>query len=199
MQKVQKFNIKIKANPMFPYYMQHRMDDTKLEEWEKKRGRVIEREDVNKEDFVRADFHTFQNGNGYFIPTTHVHGALINAGKFMKSKVGNSKKSMSNIVAGMFFVMGKGKNPEELPIKQDWEVDKRSAVNRNIKGRIVSIRPKWKDWDTEFELVVNNDTITKETIKELLTYAGDYVGIGSYRPEHNGQFGRFEIEEFEKI
>lgn len=198
---MQKFHVKIKANPVFPYYMQHRMDDTKLDVWEKKRGKIIERDDVSKEDAVRAEFHTYINAKGkYYMPASHIMGSLINGGKQIKSKVGNARRSMANIVAGMFFVRStNGGEPEELPLGQRYEIDKRSAVNHNVKGRVITIRPKWKDWSTEFHLLVDNDTITVETIKDIIEAAGSNIGTGSYRPEHKGPFGRFIIEEFEKI
>jgi hypothetical protein len=192
---MKQYKVKIKANPAYPFYMQHRMDDVSLEAWEKKRGKIIERSDISKEDQVRAEFHAYISADGkFYIPAEHIRGSLIIAGHYMKAKVGNVRKNMSNIVAGMFYV-----SPDELPLKQDYLIDKRSAVNRNVKGRIISIRPKWKDWETEFILEIDNDTITPETIRELITIAGNYVGIGSFRPDHKGQFGRFIIESFEEI
>lgn len=175
-------------------YMQHRMDDQKLEDWEKNRGRIIERDDVAQEDYKRALFHAYLDEKGVpYIPCEHIRGSMINAGSYVKSKVGNSRKSMKNIVAGMFFVI-----PERIMLPSEFEIDKRSAVNKNIKARVISIRPKWNQWSAEFELHIDNDTITKETAKTILEYAGQYVGIGSFRPECNGMFGRFEIKSFVK-
>lgn len=173
-------------------YMQHRMDDQKLEEWEKKRGRIIERDDVAKEDLVRAEFHMYRDEEtkSPYIPAEQIRGSLINAGAFMKSKVGNAKKSMKNVVAGMFYVF-----PEKIMLTENWVVDKRSAVNKNIKARVICIRPKWKQWQVEFELHVDNDTITEQTVRELLDYAGNYCGVGSFRPTNNGMFGRFDVKE----
>ena len=176
-------------------YMQHRMDDTKLEDWEKNRKLIIERDDINKNDLVRAQYHMFLGSKGEpYIPSEHIRGSLINAGSFMKSKVGNSRKSMKNIVAGMFFV-----DPIEIPLKGKWVIDKRSAVNKNIKARIIVIRPKWEKWSAEFELHVDNDTITDDTVKQLLEYAGQYCGIGSFRPTNNGMYGRFLVQKFVEV
>lgn len=189
---MKKYEVKIEG--VTPY-MQHRMDDQKLEEWEKNRSKIIERDDVAKEDLIRAEFHAFRNSkNELFMPAEHIRGSMINAGAMVKSKVGNARKSMKNIVAGMFFVM-----PEELPLPQNFEIDKRSAVNRNIKGRIICIRPRWNDWSTKFELHVDNNTITDETVKEILVNAGQYIGVGSFRPQNNGMFGRFSLKSFKKI
>lgn len=183
---MKKYKIEIKG--VTPY-MQHRMDDTKLEEWEKRRGRIIEREDVNKEDMVRALFHMYLDENNKpYIPAEHIRASMINAGAFIKSKVGNSRKSMKNIVAGMFFV-----SPEKIMLNDDWVVDKRSAVNKNVKARVITIRPKWDEWSVSFTLLVDNDTITDDMVKDIVEYAGRYCGIGSFRPTNNGMFGRFEL------
>jgi len=48
---------------------------------------------------------------------------------------------MKNIVAAMFMI-----SEEKLRLPKDYVIDKRSAVNRNIKARVISIRPKWEKW-----------------------------------------------------
>lgn len=170
-------------------YMQHRMDDQKLEQWEKNRKLIIDRPEVAQEDAVRAEYHCYRNSEGKcFIPSEHFRGAMIMAGAMVKSKVGNSRKSMKNVVAGMFFV-----TPDEITLPDYDQIDKRSAVNRNIKARVVTIRPKWSTWTVNFQLLVDNDTITKETIVEILENAGNSIGIGSFRPTNNGMFGRFKV------
>jgi hypothetical protein len=175
-------------------YMQHRMDDLKLEEWEKNRKFIIERDDIAKEDLDRATFHAYTDEKGCYMPAEHIRGSLINAGGMVKAKVGNSKRSMKNIVAGMFFIY-----PEKIRLPKDFSIDKRSAVNHAVKARIISIRPRWEKWTAKFELHVDNDTITDSTIKEIMINAGQYIGIGSFRPEHKGMFGRFKINTFKKI
>ena len=170
-------------------YMQHRMDDVALELNEKNRQFIVENKNVNEEDFKKALARSYFDDKGYYIPAEHMQGALINAGSFLKSKVGNAKKSMKNIVAAMFSL----KEPK-LYLPDTFTIDKRSAVNKAIKGRVITVRPKWEQWDATFTLRVDNDTITKETITELVTAAGNYVGIGSFRPTNNGMFGRFSVK-----
>ena len=189
---MKKFKVKIKfVTP----YMQHRMDDIKLEEWEKKRGAIIENGDVAKEDAVRAEYHCYRNDKGKcYIPSEHFRGALIIAGTYVKGKVGAQTKSMKSTVAAMFFV-----EPDQIIVSDYNEIDKRSAWNHHAKARIIVIRPKWIKLSVSFTLLVDNDTITNETIKAILEYAGRYVGIGSFRPTKNGSFGRFEIASFKEI
>lgn len=188
---MKKYKVSIKG--VTPY-MQHRMDDTSLAVWEKQRGAIIERKEVSQEDAMRAEYHCYRKDGKCYLPADHLKGAMINAGGFVKAKVGNSRKSMKNIVAAMFFV-----SPEELVLPDYDGIDKRSAVNRNVKARVIVLRPKWTNWKIDFTLSVDNDTITQETIEEILKYAGSYVGIGSFRPTNNGQFGRFEVEKIKEL
>jgi hypothetical protein len=180
------YQVRIKA---ITPYMQHRMDDKSLAEWEKTRGPIIERDGLAKDDLTRAEFHCYRDEQGNcYMPTEQIRQALIAGGTYMKSKVGASSKSMKYIVASSFMI------PEEGILLPNFDkIDKRSAVNRNVKARIIVIRPKWSTFDVHFRLDVREDSITEETIKQLFYYAGSHVGIGSYRPANTGLFGQFEL------
>jgi hypothetical protein len=187
---MQKFSVKIEG--VTPY-MQHRMDDVKLDEWEKTHNLVVTTPDVAKEDAVRAEYHCYRNGNGCYIPADHIRGAMIAAGTYVKSKVGAQTKSMKSVVAGMMFVEN-----EHIDIPNYDTIDKRSAVNKNVKARVITVRPKWNaGWRAEFTLLVDNDTIHADMVKQILEYAGNNVGIGSFRPTNNGMFGRFKVVGFD--
>lgn len=184
---------KVKIESVTPY-MQHRMDDQKLEDWEKNRKHIIERPEVSHADLVRAEFHAYRNSEGKcYIPSEQLRIAFIQGGGYLKSKVGNSKRSMKGVIAAILQI-----SPEEMLLPNFNLIDKRSAVNKNIKGRVMVIRPKWTEWAAEFDMILDNGTITKETIEELITTTGNYVGIGSYRPTNNGYFGRFKLVSLEK-
>lgn len=184
---------KVKIEGITPY-MQHRMDDVKLDVWEKNRKHIIERPDVNIEDVKRAEFHCYRGSNDKcYIPAEQLRIALINGGGYLKSKVGNAKRSMKGVFAAVLRIA-----PEEIELPDYDQIDKRSAVNKNVKARVMVIRPKWSTWAAEFEMIIDNNTITKETLEELITTTGNYVGIGSYRPTNNGYFGRFKLIELNK-
>lgn len=189
---MKKFNVKIES---ITPYMQHRMDDTKLEEWEKTHSRVVTRPEVSQADATRAEYHCYRNKDGQcYLPADQLRGAMITAGTYVKAKVGAQTKSMKSIVAGQWMV-----SPAEIIIPDYDEIDKRSAVNKNVKARVITVRPKWSKLETTFQLEVDNDSTTKEMVEQILTYAGNNVGIGSFRPTNNGLFGRFKIVSVKEI
>lgn len=184
---------KVKIEGITPY-MQHRMDDVKLSEWEKNRKQIIERPDANQEDVTKAEFHSYRNKEGnLYLPSEHLRIAFINGGGYLKSKVGTKTKSMKSIIAAVLMI-----TPEQILMPEYDEIDKRSAVNRNVKARVMVVRPKWITWEAEFDMILDNGTMTKEMITELITVTGNYVGIGSYRPTNNGYFGRFKLKTLDK-
>lgn len=186
---------RVKIDGITPY-MQHRMDDLKLDEWEKNRKHIVERPDVNIEDAKRAEFHCYRSitSDKCYIPAEQLRIALIGGGGYLKSKVGAGRtKSMKGVIAAILRV-----SPEEIQLPDYDQIDKRSAVNKNVKARVMVIRPKWSVWQAEFDMVLDNETLTEQMLIELLTTTGNYVGIGSYRPTNNGYFGRFKLNEITK-
>lgn len=184
------FIVKIKG---VTAYMQHRMDDQTLQKWEELRGNIIERDGLNDEPHKRAAFHSFIDPSGnYYIPNDHFKQSFVKGGGYVKAKVGNATRSMKNIVAAMWRI-----KEDKISFRKFDEVDTRSAVNKNNKARVIVHRPKWLEWECKFTLIIDDDKkngITLETIEKIISYAGRYLGVGSYRPEHTGEYGRFELE-----
>jgi len=184
---MQKFNVTVTG---ITPYMQDRMDDQKLEAWEESRGRIIERENLNTPIEKEAFFHSHTTDDGeFFIPCEHFKQCFLNGGKAVKGKMGTATRSMKQVVAGMWFV-----RPFQIPFRKYDRIDRRSIVNSNNKARVMKTRPIWDTWEVSFILEVHNDTLTLATIKSIIDYGGAFVGIGSYRPQHSGEFGRFTAE-----
>jgi hypothetical protein len=191
-------NYKIKVVGVTPY-MQHRMDDAKLESWEKERGAIIERDHLADNKQKLAAYHSYIDSDGnYYIPSEHFKQSFVKGGGFVKGKVGNATKSMKNIVAAMWRI-----KEEKIFLGRMFDtVDSRSAVNKNVKARVMVHRPKWNEWEAEFTLLIDedyNNRLTKETVEKIISYAGRYLGIGSYRPEHTGEYGRFNLVSCEAL
>jgi len=62
-----------------------------------------------------------------------------------------------------------------------------SSVVRNF--------PDIPEWEAAVTFHIFNETITEDVFVEMLTEAGMFVGIGVFRPENGGYYGRFSVEE----
>jgi hypothetical protein len=188
-----KYEITVKS---ITAYMQHRMDDLNLAAWEKSRPMIHERPGVNWEITKEAEFRCYRNSAGKcYIPKVHIKGALIAAGGMYKSKVGGRSRSMAYIIAAMFRI-----TPEEIELPDYDAIDRQSAVNKAIKGRVMVTRPKWTSWEASFTLDTRTDDFTDQQLVDLITTAGNAIGIGSFRiTPSKGEYGQFEIKSFKQL
>ena len=50
------------------------------------------------------------------------------------------------------------------------------------------------NWSGTAEIYVADETISREVFEEHLKVAGQFIGLGMFRPERGGFFGRFAVE-----
>jgi hypothetical protein len=55
-------------------------------------------------------------------------------------------------------------------------------------------RAQYWPWQMALEATYNAAIISEEQIAQLVALAGFHIGIGAWRPEKNGTFGRFTVE-----
>lgn len=79
--------------------------------------------------------------------------------------------------------------------KKDVEPQWLSMSGTGRKGEMGVLRafPHFMSWAGEISFAILDETITKEIFKEFLIEAGNFTGIGQYRPEKGGHLGRFEL------
>ena len=57
----------------------------------------------------------------------------------------------------------------------------------------IRYRPEFVKWSAILPITYNSTQISPEQIINLLNVAGFGVGVGEWRPEKNGQYGRFHV------
>jgi len=155
------------------------------EQWVEKKASEDWEKEALKKLYVDSEGVLYQ-------PSTHLDRALIEAGKKIKVK-GQGKATYSKLFGSMVSV-------EEFEIvhkKQKYEIYKSLVVIPSTKGRIMRYRPMLKEWVLEFHIEAE-DEIPADVIKEALEIAGKYVGIGDWRPEKKGKFGKFQVTQFKE-
>lgn len=120
-------------------------------------------------------------------PATHLERALMEAGKKVKVK-GQGKATYSKLFGSMIEVV-----EFEIPhLITAYDIHKSLVVVPATKGRIMRYRPRFPEWELKFHISYEEE-IPAEAIKESLELAGKYVGIGDWRPEKKGKFGKFQV------
>jgi hypothetical protein len=57
----------------------------------------------------------------------------------------------------------------------------------------IRYRAEFPKWSVTLDIVFNSRVLSAEQIINMLNTAGFAVGVGDYRPERNGAFGRFHV------
>ncbi len=150
----------------------------------KKRAGAVKDQDI-EEKF-------YKDGRGrIYTPSTYLRGMLVEAGKNFKIQ-GKGKSTYSKIIGSSVNI-----HPDAIVHeKQKWDTFTISAVNPMTHGRMMVHRPKMDEWELVFEVMFNSEDIPVEVMKNILDYGGQYVGIGDWRPQKKGQFGKFIVTEF---
>lgn len=58
--------------------------------------------------------------------------------------------------------------------------------------RVPRYFPHIPKWAGELSITVFDETIPKDLVEETVDYAGIFIGVGQFRPENQGSFGRFQ-------
>lgn len=134
-----------------------------------------------------AEKKTYRTEKGkLFLPGKHFKASMVKAATDFKMK---GHKSYKDYVKSGVFV-----ETEEIILdQQDYEIHAEPVVIQ--RARVMSWRPKFKEWSCTFIIEIGDDMIDPTTLKEILEAAGKWKGVGDYRPE----YGRFDIKEFKKI
>jgi len=127
-----------------------------------------------------------------YVPGVNIFSCLISAGRFHKAGKNKLTTQKTSLVPA-------GLEVEELVCSlgtKTWEVDSRSVVIPSTGGRIMCHRPRVDDWKLTFTLIVDHDMFDRKLVQDLLDTAGKKVGLGDYRPERKGPFGKFSVVHF---
>lgn len=140
--------------------------------------------ETTKENSVENALYVLPDGKTYQ-PAESIRQALIEAGKAFKKGRANLSKTFAS------FCMV---SPEAIIIKEKWTTDRRAVVIPSTKGRVMRNRPRFDEWNLKFQItILDDDEINEKTLHDALDYAGHYIGIGDYRPQKKGMYGRFIV------
>ncbi len=118
-------------------------------------------------------------------PSAHIERSMQKAATNFKI-LGKRGKTYMDLIKSSCYIA-----PDAIPhIIQDYTIDRRSVIIQ--RARIMRERPILKEWELAFDIIIMDKQLKQETVKEILDYAGAFVGIGDYRPK----FGRFMVVSF---
>lgn len=97
---------------------------------------------------------------------------------------------------GAFFVNGtyvEREGQEMVPLSYGEMVEREDVVRLAGKTADLRYRPEFRNWSVRLEATVFPNALSVEEFLTLLALAGEHVGVGDWRPQRRGTFGRFRI------
>jgi hypothetical protein len=142
------------------------------------------------EEEAAAKVYKLDSGELY-LPAIAFRSSLL--GGCIGRKIGK-RAAKTYVSAGVFSVQTEcilTDPPTNKPITEYHINTMRAVVQRN---GVLRSRPEITEWQVDVQLEIDRDFLTPETVLELFNLAGKLVGIGDYRPEKTGPYGRYTVE-----
>jgi hypothetical protein len=141
----------------------------------------------------QAEEAAYRDEKGWlFLPGPNVMASVISAGRFIKAGKRQLTTGATSLVTG-------GLSIKEIVLPfgtKDFEVDARSVVNQAVRARVMCYRPRLDKWSLAFTLEVDDTFFSIDIVRQLIDEAGKKIGLGAFRPEKKGPFGRFHVVEW---
>ena len=154
----------------------------------------VSQDDPRKE--AQAKIHTDCATGKPCIPANMLMSALIGGGQFIRLD-GKRQLSTKNstVLPGLLILDG-----THFPLTPtDWEVDIQQGRNPNGGEAVCIIRPRFDKWGFKVTFILDEDGLSEGQARELFDIALSRVGLGDFRPQRKGTFGRSRIDRWEVI
>lgn len=129
------------------------------------------------------------------IPQPNLFRCLIDAGKYFKNGRSKVTTQKSSIIPSCVDVEGLF-----LPLEhsEDWQVDTRPVRIPATGGRVLAHRPMFEKWRLPFDVQLDTELMSEAFFREIVDAAGKRIGLGDFRPDTKGPFGKFVVIEWER-
>ena len=149
-----------------------------------------------------AEMRTYRNDDGNLcVPSTQVRASILEASKVFKVGRSSAKTILNHIIVEPFDLLELQTSKSKAI--QEYEQDQRRVVVQ--RSGIIRTRPVVKDWQLSFSIIADAEIMNatwKEPVDALIKIvsdAGKKQGIGDYRPQKGGNFGRFDVIDIKEL
>ena len=167
--------------------IQHKWSEKALEQIrEKKAGKKTKRREACDKEAEALSATHFTESGGYGFPACAIKLAMVEAAH---KDIGIDKKMVRKSV----FIICDDKGGI-VPMECSKPETREDFVRIGSGVTDLRYRPIFRQWSASVVIEYDSQYMFKEDIIRLLDLAGYGVGIGEWRPERNGEYGRFRVK-----
>ena len=137
------------------------------------------------------------NDKGFiFIPPMAIKNALSEAARFISMQIPGKGKSTytKHFEAGILVTEGIILDIKKDQVQGEWFFVPADGQRGGSK-RVLKCFPVIPHWQGDVTFYVLDDLLTEEVFLYHLEQAGNFIGLGRFRPRNNGFYGRFKVNE----
>jgi len=177
-------NVKVKG--LSPIILHRWSDKAKKEMLDKQMKKTVKKEAKSPEEQYEDSVYRLADGTPAF-PADGFKKAMIRGAKQLGL-------TMTDMRTG-FFVHGEYSDKEDRELVSILgELQMREDPVRNDGGKAdIRYRGQVTNWQATLTITYNAAVVSFDYLVNMLNAAGFGVGVGDWRPERDGIFGRFEI------
>lgn len=131
-------------------------------------------------DFQECIYYTPDGSYGF--PSVAFKNAAVSACRFTDG-------TKMTVARGAFHVEG-----ELVKIVSDEPIMREDMVRVGMGTADIRYRAEFRNWRADIPISYNKHALSLEQIINLFNLSGFGVGVGEWRPEKDGQFGRFHVK-----
>jgi hypothetical protein len=147
----------------------------------------------------RERLHSSARGN-VIIPLFAFKNALDAAAKYDSKKIPGKRNATytKHVQSGVMVENAVALAIKKGDVRGEWRFVPADGMSGGAK-RVMKCFPVIDEWDGEVCFAVGDETVTKDILEEFLEVAGNFIGIGSFRPENRGIWGRFKLVSLSEV
>jgi hypothetical protein len=139
-------------------------------------------------EYLAALYHCKDGGYGF--PAAAFKQATVGGARFYGSSV-----TMTALRTSMFMKGEPGEDGTSLVTINGEPVMREDVVRVGRGGTDLRYRPQFDDWSTTLTVVFVKSMLTRGSVLSLIDAGGLGVGVGEWRPEKDGDFGTYRIDD----
>lgn len=169
-------------------FIQHKWSEKALQMMKDKHaGLRVKNRDVRDphQEFLDATYRCEDGRYGF--PAGGIKAALIGAAH---KDIGLEK----TLLRKSLFVKPDDKLNNLIALEADEPILREDVVRVGAGSTDLRYRPEFQEWAMTLQLEFDSQALSQENILNLIERAGFGVGLGEWRPEKGGEYGRFSVD-----
>jgi len=128
------------------------------------------------------------------IPAMAFKNCLSSVAKYLSMKVPGKRQATftKHFEAGIIVEAAMPLGVAAVDVSGEW-IFVPSDGRRGGGSRVWKCFPVFATWGGQITVHIIDDAITEEVFEEHLRKAGNFIGVGRFRPQNNGFYGRFSV------